>query len=267
MALVWGMTPTKSSTINRRQALKTIGAGVALTGMTALAGRALAAKPTAPKIPQPAASTAVNAPPSVWDLPKLPYAYDALEPHIDTLTMQIHHSKHHQAYITNAKRILDPLPIWRDRSLDYLMKNIATLPEAIRHGVRNNLGGHLNHSFFWTILSPNAGGVPGNTIGEAITATFGSFDDFKKEFTDAGLKRFGSGWAWLVVKEGKLQIISTANQDTPLALDAKPLLALDVWEHAYYLHYQNRRSEYITAFWNVVNWPQVDTYYQATLGT
>ena len=139
------------------------------------------------------------------------------------------------------------------------------MPEVIRTGVRNNVGGHVNHSFFWTILAPNAGGAPGNTIAEAIAAAFGPFDDFKKQFTDEAMKRFGSGWAWLVMKEGKLQILSTANQDSPLSTGATPLLGLDVWEHAYYLHYQNRRADYVTAFWNVVNWPQVDVYYQATL--
>lgn len=239
--------------ITRRQALMTIGTGVALTGLTALTGRAEATKPSPP------------APPSPWDLPKLAFDYDALEPHIDTVTMQIHHTKHHQAYITNAKKLLEPHADWRNRTPDYLVKNIELVPEVIRTGIRNNAGGHVNHSFFWTILGPNAGGVPGNTAGEAITAAFGSFDEFKKQFADAAMKRFGSGWAWLVAKDGKLAITSTANQDSPLSAGATPLLGLDVWEHAYYLHYQNRRADYITAFWNVVNWSQVDTYYQATL--
>lgn len=234
-----------------------IGAGVALTGLAKFTGHVYAGNPkVAPKPP---------APPSAWDLPPLAYGYEALEPHIDALTMQIHHAKHHQAYITNAKKLLEPHTDWRNRSPDYLVKNIELVPEVIRSGLRNNAGGHVNHSFFWSILAPNAGGVPENTVGEAITASFGSFDAFKKQFADAALKRFGSGWAWLVVKEGKLQIISTANQDSPLSTGATPLLALDVWEHAYYLHYQNRRADYIAAFWNVVNWPQVDTYYQATL--
>jgi Fe-Mn family superoxide dismutase len=239
--------------ITRRQALKTVGAGVVLTGMAAMTGRTLAADPAPPP------------PPSAWDLPKLPFDYNALEPHIDALTMQIHHTKHHQAYITNAKKLLEGHPDWRNRSPDYIVKNLENVPEVIRTGVRNNVGGHVNHSFFWTILAPNAGGSPGNTVAGAITNDFGSFDDFKKQFADAAVKCFGSGWAWLVAKEGKLQIISTANQDSPLTAGAVPLLGLDVWEHAYYLHYQNRRADYITAFWNVVNWPQVDTFYQATL--
>ena len=253
------MNPTEFSPINRRQVLKTIGAGVALTGLTALAGRALAADPSPPP--------AVPPPPSAWDLPKLAFDYNALEPHIDALTMQIHHSKHHQAYITNAKRILEPHPDWRNRSPEFLVKNIENVPEVIRAGVRNNVGGHVNHTFFWTILSPTAESVPGNTIGQAIVATFGSFEDFKKQFNEAAMKRFGSGWAWLVTKEGKLSISSTANQDSPLSVGATPLLGLDVWEHAYYLHYQNRRTDYVAAFWNIINWPQVDSYYQATLST
>ena len=253
------MNPTEFSPINRRQVLKTIGAGVALTGLTALAGRALAADPSPPP--------AVPPPPSAWDLPKLAFDYNALEPHIDALTMQIHHSKHHQAYITNAKRILESHPDWRNRSPEFLVKNIENVPEVIRAGVRNNVGGHVNHTFFWTILSPTAESVPGNTIGQAIVATFGSFEDFKKQFNEAAMKRFGSGWAWLVTKEGKLSISSTANQDSPLSVGATPLLGLDVWEHAYYLHYQNRRTDYVAAFWNIINWPQVDSYYQATLST
>jgi len=252
------MQPTHSTAVNRRQALKTIGAGVALTGLATLAGRALAADP----VP---AAPALPAPPSPWDLPKLAFGYDALEPHIDTLTMQIHHTKHHQAYITNAKKLLESQPEWRNRTPEFLVKNIETVPEAIRTGIRNNAGGHVNHSFFWTIIGPNAGGAPGNTIGEALVATYGSFDEFKKQFTDAAMKRFGSGWAWLVSKDGKLSITSTANQDSPLTNGATPLLGLDVWEHAYYLRYQNRRADYVTAFWNVVNWSQVDSYHQATL--
>lgn len=246
-----------SAIVTRRQVLKTIGTGVALTGLAALTGRVEAKDPHVPVKPP--------APASPWDLPKLAFDYNALEPHIDALTMQIHHTKHHQAYITNAKKFLEPHADWRTRSPEYIIKNIELVPEVIRTNVRNNAGGHVNHSFFWTILSPNAGGEPGNTIGEAITASFGSFDEFKKRFTDAAMKNFGSGWTWLVAKEGKLQIITTANQDSPLSAGAAPLLGLDVWEHAYYLHYQNRRADYITAFWNVVHWPQVDAYYQATL--
>jgi len=251
------MNSPRTNLFTRRQALKTIGTGFALTGLVALTGHAKAADSKDPAKPP--------APPSSWDLPKLAYGYEALEPHIDTLTMQIHHTKHHQAYITNAKKLLEPLVEWRTRSPEYLVKNIELVPENIRTGIRNNAGGHVNHSFFWTILAPNAGGTPGNTVGEAITSSFGSFDEFKKQFADAALKRFGSGWAWLVAKDGKLSITSTANQDSPLSTGAVPLLGLDVWEHAYYLHYQNRRADYIAAFWNVVNWPQVDSYFQETL--
>ena len=250
------MKPIHSTAIDRRQAIKTLGAGMALTGMAALAGRALAADPAPAKLPALSAA---------WDLPKLAFDYGALEPHIDALTMQIHHTKHHQAYITNAKKLLENHPDWRNRNPEFIVQNIETVPEAIRAGVRNNVGGHVNHSFFWTTLAPNAGGVAGNTIGEAIIASFGSFEEFKKQFADAAMKRFGSGWAWLVVKDGKLAILSTPNQDSPLSTGATPLLGLDVWEHAYYLHYQNRRADYITAYWNVVNWSQVDTYYQGAL--
>ena len=244
-----------SALITRRQALKTVGAGVVLTGLAALTGRALAAKPAAP----------LHVP--VWELPKLVFEYNALEPHIDALTMQIHHSKHHQAYINNAKALLDPHPNWRSRTAEYLVRNIETVPTDIRTGIRNNAGGHVNHSFFWTILAPGAGGEPVNTSASAIAANFGSFVDFKKQFADAAMKCFGSGWTWLVAQDGKLAITTTANQDSPLSTGAVSLLGLDVWEHAYYLHYQNRRTDYITAFWNVVNWPQVELYYQTTLKT
>jgi Fe-Mn family superoxide dismutase len=179
--------------------------------------------------------------------------------------MEIHYTKHHQAYITNAKKLLEPHPDLLAKGPLVLVRNLSLVPEGIRTGIRNNAGGHVNHSFFWTILGPNAGGLPANTLGEAITKQFGSFDDFKKQFAEAAMKRFGSGWAWLAAKGGKLEIMSTANQDSPLSDGAEPLLGLDVWEHAYYLHYQNRRADYVAAFWNVVNWSQADTYYQATL--
>jgi Fe-Mn family superoxide dismutase len=250
--------------MSRRDALKTIGAGVTLVGLSALAGRAVAAAAApAPAVEAAAASggLAINA----WQLPKLAYAFDALQPSIDAPTMEIHYTKHHQAYINNAKKLLEPHPDLLARGPLSLVRNLASVPEAIRTGVRNNVGGHVNHTFFWTILGPNAGGEPANTLGEAITRHFGSFDQFKNEFTAAAMKRFGSGWAWLVAKDGKLQIVSTANQDSPESDGATPLVGLDVWEHAYYLHYQNRRADYVTAFWNVVNWPQADTYYQATL--
>ncbi|HVU18161.1 MAG TPA: superoxide dismutase [Candidatus Didemnitutus sp.] len=248
--------------MSRRDALKTLGAGLSLASLGGLAGRAMAAAPTPAA---PADVTADQHPVSGWQLPKLPYAYDALEPHIDARTMEIHYTKHHQAYITNARKLLETRPDLLARSPVNLLKEISIVPEGMRTGVRNNVGGHVNHSFFWTILAPSAGGAPSNTLGEAITKQFGSFDDFRKLFADAAMKRFGSGWAWLVAKDGKLQILSTANQDSPLSDGAAPLIGIDVWEHAYYLHYQNRRADYLAAFWNVVNWPQADTYYQATL--
>jgi Fe-Mn family superoxide dismutase len=190
-----------------------------------------------------------------FELPKLNYAYTALEPHIDARTMEIHHSKHHQAYVTNLNNAI----VGSDTeklSIEEICKNISKYPVA----VRNNGGGHYNHSLFWTLLAPNAGGNPSGELATAIDAAFGSFDEFKKQFAAAAITRFGSGWAWLIVKEGKLVITSTANQDNPLMdiaeVKGAPVLALDVWEHAYYLNYQNRRPDYIAAFWNTVNWAE-----------
>lgn len=195
-----------------------------------------------------------------FELPKLPYDYTALEPHIDARTMEIHHSKHHQAYVTNLNNAVNGTE-WEGKSLEELLKNISKLSPA----VRNNGGGHWNHSFFWNIMGPNAGGEPTGDIAAAITSTFGSYDKFKEEFTKAATTRFGSGWAWLLVHDGKLVVTSTPNQDNPLMdiADVKgtPVLGLDVWEHAYYLHYQNRRPDYITAFYNVINWDAVNKLY------
>ena len=186
----------------------------------------------------------------------LPYAYEALEPHIDTLTMQIHHDKHHQAYVDNLNKAVAGTPN-EGKSLEELVKHAGTISPA----VRNNGGGHWNHTFFWESLAPNAGGTPTGVLADAITAAFGSFDAFKEKFAAAGLTRFGSGWAWLLVKDGKLEISSTPNQDNPLmdVADAKgtPVLGADVWEHAYYLKYQNRRADYLGAFWHVVNWTKI----------
>jgi len=191
-----------------------------------------------------------------FELPKLPYPYNALEPTIDAKTMEIHHTKHHQAYVTNLNNALAGTPE-EGKSLTDLMANISKLPAA----VRNNGGGHYNHSLFWEIMAPNAGGQPTAELGDAINQAFGSFDKFKDEFAKAGTTRFGSGWAWLIKHDGKLAITSTPNQDNPLmdTAEAKgyPLLGLDVWEHAYYLNYQNRRPDYISAWWNVVNWREV----------
>jgi superoxide dismutase, Fe-Mn family len=192
-----------------------------------------------------------------YELPKLPYANNALEPHIDARTMEIHHTKHHQAYLNNVNKALEAHPDLAAKPIDDLMRGLASVPEAIRTAVRNNGGGHSNHSLFWTVLAPNAGGKPSGDLGGAIDSTFGSLDNFKTQFANAATTRFGSGWAWLSVDKGKLLVESTANQDTPLSEGRTPILGLDVWEHAYYLNYQNRRPDYITAFWNVVNWPEV----------
>jgi Fe-Mn family superoxide dismutase len=191
-------------------------------------------------------------------LPPLPYAFDALEPHIDARTMEIHHGKHHQAYITNVNAALEAHPDLLKKPVEELVAGLNSLPEAVRTAVRNNGGGHANHSLFWTIMGPGKGGEPGGALGKAIAATFGDFAAFKDAFAKAAMGRFGSGWAWLVSdKSGKLQVVSTANQDSPLTDGATPILALDVWEHAYYLNYQNRRADYVAAWWNVVNWENV----------
>ena len=207
-----------------------------------------------------------------YELPKMPYAYGALEPHFDARTMEIHYTKHHQAYINNANNALKDQPALAALDVDALIADLAKVPEAIRTVIRNNGGGHSNHSFFWKILGPAKGGAPKGSLAEAISSTFGGFDKFKEDFGKAAAGRFGSGWAWLVVgADKKLAIGSTANQDSPLmgksaaGLAGKPVIGLDVWEHAYYLHYQNRRPEYIAAFWNVVNWDQAEANYKTAL--
>jgi Fe-Mn family superoxide dismutase len=198
-----------------------------------------------------------------YSLPELPYAYDALEPHIDAKTMEIHHTKHHQAYINKVNEAIAGKADLESKSIEDLMRNLSKVPENIRGVVRNNGGGHANHSLFWTILSPNGGGKPSGDLADAINSKFGSFDKFKEEFNNAGATRFGSGWAWLSVDKGGLLVESTPNQDTPLSEGRTPILGLDVWEHAYYLKYQNRRPDYIAAFWNVVNWDEVSKRYVA----
>jgi Fe-Mn family superoxide dismutase len=197
-----------------------------------------------------------------YELPKLPYAYDALEPHIDARTMEIHYTKHHQAYVDNVNKAIKGKADLEKKSVEDLISDLKSVPEDIRTVVRNNGGGHANHSFFWKIMGPNAGGEPKGKLADDIKSTFGSFDDFKEKFADAGVKRFGSGWAWLIKnKNGKLEIISTPNQDSPLMDGNTPILGVDVWEHAYYLKYQNRRPDYLKAWWNVVNWDAVAKNY------
>jgi Fe-Mn family superoxide dismutase len=191
-------------------------------------------------------------------LPPLPYAADALEPHIDKMTMEIHHGKHHAAYVNNLNAALEKHPALQSKSVEDLLKGINSVPEDIRTAVRNNGGGHANHSMFWTILAPKAGGAPTGAVADAIKASFGGFDQFKEQFGKAAMGRFGSGWAWVINSGGKLSIESTANQDSPLMDGKTPLFGLDVWEHAYYLKYQNRRADYVAAFWNVVNWAEIN---------
>ncbi len=192
-------------------------------------------------------------------LPPLPYAFNALEPHIDARTMEIHHGKHHQAYVTNLNAALDKHPELHSKTVEELLAGINTMPEDIRTAVRNNGGGHANHTMFWEIMGPNGGGAPSGRIADAIDSAFGSFDKFKEEFKKAAVGRFGSGWAWVIDNGGKLSIESTANQDSPLMDGKKIVFGIDVWEHAYYLHYQNRRPDYVDAWWNVVNWAAIDT--------
>lgn len=189
-------------------------------------------------------------------LPELPYAKDALEPHIDATTMEIHHGKHHNTYITKLNDAIAGTDL-EGKSIEELVSNLDAVPENIRGAVRNNGGGHANHSLFWKVLGPDAGGTPSGDLAAAIDAAFGSFDDFKAKFEAAGATRFGSGWAWLIVKDGKLEMTSTPNQDTPLMDGLTPIFGIDVWEHAYYLNYQNRRPDYLKAIWNVVNWDAV----------
>ena len=195
-------------------------------------------------------------------LPDLPYDHGALEPHIDGRTMAIHHSKHHQAYVGNLNSALEGHPDLQEKSAIQLIIELNTIPEDIRAAVRNNGGGHLNHTMFWTLMSPDGGGAPKRFVGGAIDDAFGSFDEFKAQFKQAGMTQFGSGWAWLVVNgDGNLEVAKTANQDSPLTHGLVPILGVDVWEHAYYLNYQNRRADYIDAWWNVVDWARVEAYY------
>jgi Fe-Mn family superoxide dismutase len=196
------------------------------------------------------------------ELPPLPYDYDALEPHIDEATMRVHHDKHHQAYVTNANAALEGTE-WADRSAEEIVRNLDAIPEDKRTAVRNNAGGAANHALFWQIMSPDGGGDPGGSLGDAIGSTFGGVEALKAQVNDAGVKRFGSGWTWLVVDGGSLAVVSTANQDSPLSEGKTPILGIDVWEHAYYLKYQNRRPDYLEAWWNVVDWDEVQRRYES----
>jgi superoxide dismutase, Fe-Mn family len=196
---------------------------------------------------------------ATFTLPALPYASNALEPYIDTMTMEIHHGKHHGAYVNNLNKAVESAPNLSGKSVEELLaNNCSIVPENIRTAVRNNGGGHINHSMFWKIMRPGGGGSPVGNVAQAINSTFGGFDAFKEKFNQAAATRFGSGWAWLVKTGGKIDIISTANQDSPVMEGKFPVMGLDVWEHAYYLKYQNRRPEYISAWWNVVNWPEIE---------
>lgn len=199
-----------------------------------------------------------------FKLEPLPYSYDALEPFIDKETMKIHHDKHHQTYVDNLNKALSTNPEYYSKDLTWILTNLDSVPKEIRQNVINNAGGVYNHNFFWTVLAPKSGGTPTGELSKAINRDFGSFDNFKAEFKKAALGQFGSGWAWLVSdKDGKLSIISTSNQDSPISKGLKPLLTIDVWEHAYYLKYQNKRADYIDNMWNIINWPQVEKYYNS----
>jgi Fe-Mn family superoxide dismutase len=197
-----------------------------------------------------------------FEVPPLPYPYDALEPHIDEETMRLHHDKHHQAYVDKANAALEGTE-WADRPVDEVLRNLGQLPEDKQTVVRNNGGGHYNHTLFWELMSPDGGGEPEGALANAISETFGDFDTFKSQFSDAGVNRFGSGWVWLVHDGSALRVTSTANQDPPILEGLEPVLGLDVWEHSYYLRYQNRRPDYIAAWWNVVNWPEAARRFEA----
>ena len=200
-----------------------------------------------------------------YTLPTLPCAYDALEPYIDARTRQIHHDKHHQAYVDNSNAAVAKAPELEDKTAEEILSNLAAVPEGVRGAIRNNVGGHYNHSIFWSIMGPNAGGAPSGAIAAAIDKTFGNLAQFQEKLNDAGVKQFGSGWTWLALGPSGLQVLSTPNQDSPISQGLTPILGNDVWEHAYYLKYQNRRAEYLKAWWNVVNWAEVNKRYEAAL--
>ncbi|GAB4181053.1 MAG: superoxide dismutase [Coleofasciculaceae cyanobacterium] len=248
--------------LNRRNFLVLLGA---TTGALALGNVSCSAEPTQ-KPPADNKQNQGGQAAETFKLPPLPYAYNALEPHIDEATMRFHHDKHHAAYVKNLNDAINKYPQLKGKSAEDLLRDLNSVPEDIRTTVRNNGGGHVNHTMFWEIMGPNGGGQPTGAIAQAITESFGSFDAFKQQFNDAGSKRFGSGWAWLVRgKDGKLQVISTANQDSPLMEGSFPIMGNDVWEHAYYLKYQNRRADYLNAWWNVINWSEVNQRFERAL--
>lgn len=244
----------KNLVLTRREALCSLGVGLVAMGVGALGPRALGEESVKRQAPQP------------FTLPSLPYAYDALEPYIDARTMELHHLKHHQAYIDNANRALVEFPEWRRKTAEDLLRNLPALPENIRTVVRNQVGGHVNHSLWWQVVGPRSrSSMPTGPLAVAVDQAFGSFEAFQTRFTALAMRRFGSGWAWLVTRSnGRLEVLSTANQDSPLSEGWTPLLGLDVWEHAYYLQYQERRADYVTAFWQVVNWRQVESNFVMT---
>lgn len=202
---------------------------------------------------------------SAFEVPPLTYAYEALEPYIDAQTMHLHHDKHHQTYVDNANAAIAKAPGLEDNTAEEILANLSAVPEAVRGAIRNNVGGHVNHSMFWAIMGPKTGGAPTGSIAEAITKTFGDFAQLQERLNDAGVKQFGSGWTWLALGANGLQVLSTPNQDSPISQGLHPILGNDVWEHAYYLKYQNRRAEYLKAWWNVVNWAEVNKRYEAAL--
>lgn len=245
--------------LNRRNFLLLLGA---TTGAATLGTFSCAAQPSA----KSAVGTKQNQKADTFQLPPLPYDYKALEPHIDAATMQFHHDRHHAAYVKNLNDAVSKYPELKSKSAEELISDLNSIPEDIRTTIRNNGGGHINHTMFWEIMSPNGGGEPTGAIATAIKANFGSFDEFKKQFNDAGSKRFGSGWAWLVrTQDGKLTVTSTQNQDSPLMEGSFPIMGNDVWEHAYYLKYQNKRADYLNAWWNVVNWNEVNKRFEQAM--
>ncbi len=247
------MNPEKSNSLTRRDALIRLGAGIAAVSLGGLSASRASAQSPAPANPEPDA----------FSLPALGYAYDALEPHIDARTMEIHHTKHHQGYVNNASRALQAYPEILAMGPIGMLREIDKVPDAIRTLVRNNVGGHANHSLFWRILHPGGSGGPVGRVAEAIDKTFGSYDGLRAELSNAASRHFGSGWGWLSLVDGRLLAHSTSNQDSPFMSGATPILGIDVWEHAYYLHYQNRRADYIGAVWNVINWDVVNANYEA----